>query len=122
MCLVEFSADGRHSELGSMDRLRALRSQWHHYSPCLNPFDFQLGRDRVYVKLLLCSRMVPMAQEKWTPDSVARILMNPAYVLTDPSVVPEEKWIEANAKLIGDLGAHTYLATLLDVLRNNQQL
>jgi hypothetical protein len=63
-----------------------------------------------------------MAQEKWTPDSIARILMNPAYVLTDPSVVPEEKWIEANAKLIGDLGAHTYLATLLDVLRNNQQL
>ena len=29
-----------------------------------------------------------MAKEEWTPDSVPRVLMNPAYVLTDPSVVP----------------------------------
>jgi hypothetical protein len=62
-----------------------------------------------------------MAKEKWTPDSVPRVLMNPAYVLTDPSVVPEEKWIEANVKLIGDMGAYTYLLTLLDVLRHNQK-
>ena len=61
-------------------------------------------------------------KEKWTPDSVARILMNPAYVLVDPSVVPEEQWIAANAKLIEDMGAHTYLATLLDVLRHNKEL
>jgi hypothetical protein len=62
-----------------------------------------------------------MAKEKWTPDSVPRVLMNPAYVLTDPSFVPEEKWIEANVQLIGDMGAYTYLLTLLDVLRHNQK-
>ena len=60
------------------------------------------------------------AQEKWAPESVARVLMNPAYVLVDPSVVPEEQWIAANAKLIDTMGPHTYLATLLDVLRRNQ--
>ena len=62
-----------------------------------------------------------MAKEKWTPDSVPRVLMNPACVLTDPSAVPEEKWIEANVKLIGDMGPYTYLLTLLDVLRHNQK-
>ena len=62
-----------------------------------------------------------MAKEKWTPASVPRVLMNPACVLTDPSVVPEEKWIEANVKLINDMGAYTYLLTLLDVLRHNQK-
>ena len=45
-----------------------------------------------------------MAKEKWTPDSVPRVLMHPAYVLTDPSVVLEEKWIEANVKLIREHG------------------
>jgi hypothetical protein len=61
-----------------------------------------------------------MPKEEWTPDSVPRVLMNPAYVLTDPSVVPEEKWVEANAKLIREMGEYTYLLTLLDVLRHNQ--
>jgi len=61
-----------------------------------------------------------MAQEKWTSDSPPRVLMNPLYVLKDPSVVPEEQWIAANAKLIEDMGVHTYLVTLLDVLRRIQ--
>ncbi len=46
--------------------------------------------------------------------------MNPVYVLKDPSVVPEEQWIAANAKLIEEMGVHTYLVTLLDVLRHSQ--
>jgi hypothetical protein len=37
--------------------------------------------------------------QPWTEDSVARTLINPNYCLTDPPVVTEEKWIEANAKL-----------------------
>ena len=45
--------------------------------------------------------------------------MNPTHVLKDPSVVREEEWIAANAKLIEEMGAFTYLATLLDVLRRN---
>jgi hypothetical protein len=38
--------------------------------------------------------------QPWTEDSVARALINPNYCLTDPPVVTEEKWIEANAKLV----------------------
>jgi hypothetical protein len=60
-----------------------------------------------------------MADDKWTPDAVARILMNPRYVLSKPPMVSEEQWIEANAKLIDDMGPHTFLATLLHVLRTD---
>jgi hypothetical protein len=55
--------------------------------------------------------------QPWTEDSVARTLINPNYCLTDPAVVTEEKWIEANAKLVQKMGAESYLATLLSVLR-----
>jgi hypothetical protein len=48
--------------------------------------------------------------------------MNPAYVLVDPSVMPEEQWTAANVRLMESMGAHTYLATLLDVLRHNREL
>jgi hypothetical protein len=34
-----------------------------------------------------------------------------------PPVVTEEKWIEANAKLVQKMGVEPYLATLLSVLR-----
>jgi hypothetical protein len=37
-------------------------------------------------------------------------------------MVPEEQWIRANAKLIEDMGAPTYLATFLDVMRRNRQI
>ena len=56
--------------------------------------------------------------QPWTEDSVARTLINPNYCLTDPPVVTEEKWIEANARLVQKDGrAKSYLATLLSVLR-----
>jgi uncharacterized protein (DUF362 family) len=55
--------------------------------------------------------------QPWTEDSVARTLINPNYCLTDPPVVTEEKWIEANAKLVQKMGVEPYLATLLSVLR-----
>ena len=51
-----------------------------------------------------------------TEDSVARTLINPNYCLTDPPVVTEEKWIEANAKLVQKMGIESYLTTLLSVL------
>jgi hypothetical protein len=43
--------------------------------------------------------------------------MNPNYCLTGPPIVTEEKWIEANARLVQKMGAESYLATLLSVLR-----
>jgi hypothetical protein len=60
-----------------------------------------------------------MAQDKWTPEAVARTLINPHYCLTRPPVVPEEQWIAANVKLIRDMGEETYLTTLLSVLRSD---
>jgi hypothetical protein len=41
----------------------------------------------------------------------------PKYCLTDPPVVTEEKWTEANARLVQKMGAESYLATLLSVFR-----
>ena len=55
--------------------------------------------------------------QPWIEDSVGRTLINPNYCLTDPPVVTEEKWIEANAKLVQKMGVEPYLATLLSVLR-----
>jgi hypothetical protein len=36
-------------------------------------------------------------------------------------VVAEEQWIAANARLIEEMGAPTYLMTLLSVLRENNR-
>jgi uncharacterized protein (DUF362 family) len=55
--------------------------------------------------------------QPWPEDSVARTLINPNYCLTDPPVVTEEKWIEANAKLVQKMDVEPYLATSLSVLR-----
>ena len=51
----------------------------------------------------------------WTEDSVARTLINPNYCLTNPPI--EVKWVKANARLVQKMGAESYLATLLSVLR-----
>jgi hypothetical protein len=59
--------------------------------------------------------------QPWTEDSVARTLINPNYCLTDPPVVTEEKWIEANARLVQKMGADSYLATLLSVLQDGSK-
>jgi hypothetical protein len=37
------------------------------------------------------------------------------------TVVTEEKWIEANAKLVQKMGVEPYLATLLSVLRTGSK-
>ena len=59
--------------------------------------------------------------QPWTEDSVTRTLINPNYCLTDPPVVTEEKWIEANARLVEKMGAESYLTTLLSVLRDGSK-
>jgi len=59
-----------------------------------------------------------MSQEKWTPEAVTRVLIDPRYTLAEPPVILEEQWIEANAKLIEQLGPQAYLSTLLGVLRD----
>jgi hypothetical protein len=60
-----------------------------------------------------------MAEPQWTPESVARILMNPRYCLGQPPAVDEDTWIKANAKMIREMGGESYLATLLSLLRDH---
>jgi hypothetical protein len=59
--------------------------------------------------------------QSWPEDSVARTLINPNYCLTDQPIVIEEKWIKANARLVQETGAESYLATMLSVLRAGSQ-
>jgi hypothetical protein len=55
--------------------------------------------------------------QPWTEDFVVRTLINPNYCHTDLPTVTEEKWIKANASLVQNMGAQSYQATLLSVLR-----
>ena len=61
---------------------------------------------------------------EWTSDEVVEQVINPFYAITisedltiehDP-LVSREMWIEANTKLIGELGARAWLEKLLHVL------
>jgi hypothetical protein len=45
-----------------------------------------------------------MPNDKWTSENVRKVLANPMYCLSNPPVISEGQWIEANAKLIRDLG------------------
>ena len=54
---------------------------------------------------------------EWTSEDVRKVLLNAAYCLSTPPIVSEAQWIEANAKLIRELGPEIYLRRLLDVLK-----
>ena len=50
-----------------------------------------------------------MPNDKWTSENVRKVLANPMYCLSSPPVISEGQWIEANAKLIRDLGPEAYI-------------
>jgi hypothetical protein len=60
----------------------------------------------------------------WSKDDVAAMLINPVYAVSiNPDlagrhepIVPKERWIEANERLISDIGAEEWLRRLLAVL------
>lgn len=58
---------------------------------------------------------------EWTPDDVRKVLVNPANCLSKPPVISEGQWIEANARLIRELGPETYLRQLLDTVKESGQ-
>jgi len=60
----------------------------------------------------------------FTEDSLQRIIINPFYAITvaphltvehEPRL-DEAEWVQANASLIGEMGAEQWLGRLLDVL------
>jgi hypothetical protein len=58
-----------------------------------------------------------MPNSDWRPEDVRKVLANPMYCLSTPPVISEGQWIEANAKLIRELGPEAYLRQLLDVIK-----
>jgi hypothetical protein len=62
--------------------------------------------------------------DQWTGRQVQGMLMNPVYAITlhpdlfgdHEPMVSHEKWIAANAQLIEQMGATTYLQRLLEIL------
>ena len=61
---------------------------------------------------------------KWTADEVAAQVINPFYAITiaedltieHEPLISREVWIEANTKLLGELGVRAWLEKLLTVL------
>lgn len=53
----------------------------------------------------------------WTPEGVREVLVNPYHCLSRPPTISEGQWIEANAKLIAEMGPEIYLRLLLDTLK-----
>lgn len=60
----------------------------------------------------------------WTEDDVRAILQNPVYAITISSslsvphepLITRDQWVQANAKLIEEMGPILYLQRLLEVL------
>lgn len=63
----------------------------------------------------------------WSKDDVASMLINPVYVVSiDPdlvgqheAIVSKQRWIEANTKLINEIGAEEWLRRLLAILEGD---
>jgi hypothetical protein len=63
----------------------------------------------------------------WSKDDVAAMLINPVYAVSinpdltgrHESIVPRERWIEANERLISEIGAKEWLRRLLAVLEGD---
>ncbi len=63
----------------------------------------------------------------WSKDDVAAMLINPVYAVSinpdlagrHESIVPKERWIEANDRLISEIGAEEWLRRLLAVLEGD---
>jgi hypothetical protein len=63
----------------------------------------------------------------WGKDDTAAMLINPVYAVSiNPDlagrhepIVPKERWIEANKRLINEIGAEQWLRRLLAVLEGD---
>jgi len=64
-------------------------------------------------------------ENQWTPADVSAMIANPFYAVEfDPALaaphdplVSEDQWVEANARLIDELGPRPYLRNLLAILK-----
>ena len=64
---------------------------------------------------------------EWTPGDVTSMIANPFYAINideglavpHEPLISEDDWVEANVRLIEELGAKPYLRNLLSVLKGN---
>lgn len=65
--------------------------------------------------------------DEWTPDNVTSMIANPFYAINiderlavpHEPLISEDDWVEANVRLVEELGAEPYLRNLLSVLKGN---
>jgi hypothetical protein len=68
-----------------------------------------------------------MSNTSWSEGDVSRILSNPFYAITfDPSlfidhepIISKEQWVQANVRMIEQMGAEAYVRQLLEILEGN---
>ncbi len=66
-------------------------------------------------------------EDDWTPGDVTSMIANPFYAINidkglavpHEPLISEDDWVEANVRLIEELGAEPYLRNLLSVLKGN---
>lgn len=66
----------------------------------------------------------------WDETMVREILMNPVYAINisdelagdHPVLISRQDWIDANERLIGEIGARAWLAGLLNILEGSTLL
>ena len=68
-----------------------------------------------------------MPNDEWTPADITGMVANPFYAIEiDESLsmlheplISEDQWVEANVRLIEELGPEPYLRNLLSILKGN---
>lgn len=54
---------------------------------------------------------------EWNENDVRRILLNPVHTMGPKPTVPDQQWITAQTKLLGEMGKREYFAELLRVMK-----
>jgi hypothetical protein len=66
-------------------------------------------------------------QGDWTAGDITAMIANPFYAITSDEglaqphepMISEDDWVEANVRLITELGRDSYLRNLLSILKGN---
>ena len=57
------------------------------------------------------------ADSDWDEDDVRDILLNPVHTMGSSPTVSNQNWIEAQSKLLDELGVDSYFSQLLSVVQ-----
>lgn len=57
-----------------------------------------------------------MSKNQWTERDIRRVITNPYYALAEQPIIDRQMWIQANVKMLAEIGAEAWLNNLLDTL------